>query len=108
MELFDCKDKGECKEYVGTKVNKDKKGYSFRQPVKLKRLEDEFGYGDYKGKYPNTPAVPHMVLANDVADDVPASAKDGGKFASSTVHILTTFGLRNYKRLTDPSPFDIW
>ena len=59
--LWDCKDLGELKEYVGCKVDRTEERI---QPVKVQRFINEFGcQGTNTGdKAPETPAPPELVL----------------------------------------------
>ena len=41
--LWDCKDLGELKEYVGCKVDQTEEWIRFTQPVKIQRFITEFG-----------------------------------------------------------------
>ena len=91
MKLFDCTVEDNVTEYVGCKVDRDKKGFKLTQPVKIKKLIDKFGYGKRKGKPPNTPAVPNSVLANEAMGDKEASEKEKAKFGSVTgmlIHLV--------------------
>ena len=62
--LWDCKDLGELKEYVGCKVDWTEETIQFTQPVKVQRFIDEFGcWGTSTGdKAPPAPAPPGLVL----------------------------------------------
>ena len=62
MELFDCEDLGEFKEYVQCKIehNKEKATLKFTQPVLLQSYEDEFELPNFKYE---SPAEPGKVLA---------------------------------------------
>ena len=61
--LWDCKDLGELKEYVGCKVDRTEQIIQFTQLVKIQRFVDEFGCQESTGdKAPTTPAPPGTVL----------------------------------------------
>ena len=62
--LWDCKDFGELKEYVGCKVDRTEEWIRFTQPVKIQRFINEFGcQGRSTGdKAPTTPAPLGLVL----------------------------------------------
>ena len=62
--LWDCKDLGELKEYVGCKVERTERFIRFTQPVKIQRFIDEFHCHEEDGgdKQPSTPAPPGNVL----------------------------------------------
>ena len=62
MARFDCDDVGELKEYVGCKVDIDRKegSITLTQPVLLQSFEDEFELPE--GAFPRTPAIAGDVL----------------------------------------------
>ena len=61
MRLFDCKDIGEMKEYVGCVIERGKGWMKMTQPTQLRKFEDEFDLQTHRGN-PETPAEPHSVL----------------------------------------------
>jgi hypothetical protein len=62
MEGFDCDNIGELKEYIGCKIDYNKKEGSMKitQPVMIQSFEDKFNLPE--GKAANTPALPGSVL----------------------------------------------
>ena len=62
--LWDYKDLGELREYVGCKVDLTEQIIQVTQQVKIQRFKDEFGYRgtDTGDKAPTTPASPGTVL----------------------------------------------
>jgi hypothetical protein len=71
MNLFDCDDVGELKEYVGCKVDYDRANGTMKltQPVMVQSFVDEFDLPS--GAAPNTPAIPGTVLAaGEIKDQV--------------------------------------
>ena len=49
MQRFDCTEQGEVKEYVGCKIEHDKKGsIRFTQPVMIQSFEKEFDTNEEK------------------------------------------------------------
>jgi hypothetical protein len=60
MDVFECDDIGEMKEYVGCKVERNDKLVKMTQPVLLQSYSDEFDLPE--GATPKTPAVPGQVL----------------------------------------------
>ena len=62
--LWDCKDLGELKEYVGCKVDQTEQIIRFTQSMKIQRFQDEFGCNrkETGDKAPTTPAPPGTVL----------------------------------------------
>ena len=62
--LWDCKDLGELKEYVGCKVDQTKEWIRFTQPVKVQRFVDEIGCKGLGSANmpPATPGEPGLVL----------------------------------------------
>jgi hypothetical protein len=71
MSRFDCDEVGELKEYVGCKVDIDRKERSvtLTQPVLLQNFADEFELPE--GASPRTPAVAGDVLVRgEVKDQV--------------------------------------
>ena len=79
-KLYDTTDEGEMTEYVGCKVERTFEQIRLTQPVKIKRLMDEFGY-DGKVK-PNTPAKPGSVLSVDSIGSESVSPEEATKFKS--------------------------
>ena len=62
--LWNCKDLGELKEYVGCKINRTEQIIHFTQPVKIQRFQDEFGCNgkETRDKAPTSPAPPGTIL----------------------------------------------
>jgi len=69
--LWDCKDLGELKEYVGCKVDRTERIIRFTQPVKVQRFTDEFHCQEADGgdKQPATLAPPGTVLEFNETDE---------------------------------------
>jgi hypothetical protein len=63
MELFDCEEIGEMKEYVGCRVehNREERYIKLTQPVMIQSFKDEFEL-EIGGKMPKTPAEPGSIL----------------------------------------------
>eukprot|EP00957_Ditylum_brightwellii_P123347 9405115-Ditylum_brightwellii.AAC.1 len=63
MNLFECKELGEVDEYVGCKIDYDRKdrSMSITQPIILQSYKDKFNL-DGHGKVPKTPIEPGSVL----------------------------------------------
>jgi hypothetical protein len=82
MDLFDCDDVGELKEYVGCKIDYDRKVGSMKltQPVMIQSFNDEFDLPE--GKSSNTPAIPGTVMSegkviNQVEGQVQSTYRTG-------------------------------
>ena len=61
MSVFDCKDIGEMKEYVGCVIERGNGWLRMTQPLQLRKFQDEFDLETQRGD-PDTPAEPHSVL----------------------------------------------
>ena len=87
--LWDCKDLGELKEYVGCKVERTDSFIRFTQPVKVQRFVDEFHCQESDGgdKQPATPAPPGTVLEFNETDE-PLSSKRQTQFRSGVGILL--------------------
>jgi hypothetical protein len=82
MDLFDCDDVGELKEYVGCKVDYDRNAGTMKltQPVMIQSFQDEFELPE--GKSSNTPAIPGTVMSegeviNQVDDKMQSTYRSG-------------------------------
>jgi hypothetical protein len=87
MELFDCDDVGELKEYVGCKVDYDQEIGTMKltQLVMIQSFNEEFELP--KGAAPNTPAIPGTVLtAGEIKNQV--NNKLQSKFRSGVGKLL--------------------
>jgi hypothetical protein len=71
LSLFNCKDAGTMKEYVGCRVDRDcKNGWiCLTQPVKIQKFVDEYGIDIISNRVPSTPAEPGSVLKKEGIDD---------------------------------------
>ena len=56
--IFDCKDIGPMREYVGCEIKRGDGWLTMLQPVALRKFEDEFDLDNHQGN-PNTPAEPN-------------------------------------------------
>ena len=61
LSMFDCKDLGEMKEYVGCRVERGEGWLRLTQPTQLKKFSDEFDLNTHRAE-PRTPAEPNSVL----------------------------------------------
>ena len=88
--LWDCKDLGELKEYVGCKVERTERTIRLTQPVKVQRFTDEFHCQEADGgdKQPATPAPPGTVLEFNIETDEPLSNKQQTQFRSGVGVLL--------------------
>jgi hypothetical protein len=85
--LWDCKDLGELKEYVGCKVDRTNEWIRFTQPVKVQRFVDEFGCkGLHTANKP--PATPGSVLECNKEQDTPLTGKKQTKYRSGVGILL--------------------
>jgi hypothetical protein len=82
MELFDCDNVGELKEYAGCKVDYDREAETMKltQPVMTQSFQDEFKLPE--GKSLNTPAIPGTVMSeeeviNQVDDKIQSTYRSG-------------------------------
>jgi hypothetical protein len=82
MDLFDCDDVGELKEYVGCKVDYDRNAGTMKltQPVMIQSFQDEFELPE--GKSSNTQAIPGTVMSegeviNQVDDKIQSTYRSG-------------------------------
>ena len=75
--LWDCKDLGELKEYVGYKVDRTEEWIRFTQPVKIQRSVNEPGCRGTttEEKAPATPAEPGSVLEYNKELEEPLTGK---------------------------------
>ena len=72
MQLFDCDDVGELKEYVGCIIERKPGFMRLTQPLQLRKFQDEFDLETHRGN-PQTPAEPHSVL-NEGDQGLPLTA----------------------------------
>ena len=88
--LWDCKDLGELKEYVGCKVERTDSTIRFTQPVKIQRFLDEFKCLENDGgdKRPSTPSPPGSVLEFNKETDEPLTCKKQTEFRSGVGILL--------------------
>ena len=80
--LWDCKDLGELKEYVGCKVDRTERIIQFTKQVKIQRFIDEFNCQETDGgnKLLTTPAPPGTVLEYDKELEEPLLSKKQTQF----------------------------
>ena len=87
--LVKCEDTGEVKEYVGCKIDYDKKERSIKitQPVLLQSFEDEFTLPKLK---PVTPAQPNTTLQHveDLGSEGSADMKTYQKGVGKLLHVM--------------------
>jgi hypothetical protein len=71
LSLFNCKDVGESKEYVGCRAERDHENgwIHLTQPVKIQKFVDEYGIDIISNQKPSTPAEPGSVLKKEGIDD---------------------------------------
>jgi hypothetical protein len=71
LSLFNCKDVGEMKEYVGCRIERDCENGWIRlmQPVKIQKFVDEYRIDIISNQAPSTPAEPGSVLKKEGIDD---------------------------------------
>ena len=79
-EVYDTTDEGEADEYVGCKLTQTKEYLKLTQPVKIRRLIDEFGYSGKKSL--QTPVQPKSNLAFEAKDNPQAKETNAKKYAS--------------------------
>jgi hypothetical protein len=82
MELFDCDDVGELKEYVGCKVDYEREAGTMKvtHPVMIQSFQDEFELPE--GKSSNTSAIPVTVMSegevrHQVDDKIQSTYRSG-------------------------------
>jgi hypothetical protein len=92
LSLFNCKDIGEMNEYVGCRVERDRKAGWMRltQPVKIQKFVDEYGIDIVSNRIPSTPAEPGSVLKKDGIDedDLPLPPEEQFRYRSATAVLL--------------------
>jgi hypothetical protein len=67
LSLFDCRDVGEMKEYVGCRVKRNRENgwICLTQPVKIQKFVDKYGIDIISNRVPSTPAEPGSVLKKE-------------------------------------------
>jgi hypothetical protein len=92
LSLFNCKDVGGMKEYVGCRVKRDRENGWIRltQPVKIQKFVDEYGIDIISNRVPSTPAEPGSVLKKEGIDDDDdlLSPEDQARYRSATAVLL--------------------
>jgi hypothetical protein len=92
LSLFNCKDVGEMKEYVGYRIERDRENGLIRltQPVKIQKFVDEYGTDIISNRVLSTPAEPGSVLKKEGIDDDDdlLSPKDQARYRSATAVLL--------------------
>ncbi|VEU33926.1 unnamed protein product [Pseudo-nitzschia multistriata] len=89
--LWDCKDLGELKEYVGCRVERTKDWIRLTQPVKVQRFIDEFNCKGNNGpsqRAPSTPAEPGSVLEFNKESEPAINNKRQTKYRSGVGILL--------------------
>ena len=88
--LWDCKDLGELKVYVGCKVDWTEETIRFTQPVKIQRFEDEFecNGATTRDKAPTTPAPHGTVLEYNKELEEPLAGKKQTQYRSGAGVLL--------------------
>ena len=86
---FDCDDIGEVKEYLGCKIDIDKKNKALRltQPVLLQSFKDEFELPD-SGRVQSVPAVAGSVLTPDVTDEEALNEDEHAEYRTAVGKLL--------------------
>jgi hypothetical protein len=92
LSLFNYKDVGEMKEYVGYRIERDRENGWIRltQPVKIQKFVNEYGTDIISNQVPSTPAEPGSVLKKEGIDDDDdlLSPEDQARYRSATAVIL--------------------
>ena len=89
--LWDCKDLGELKEYIGCRVERTPDWIRLTQPVKVQRFIDEFnctGDNGPSNRAPSTPAEPGSVLQFNKETESQVKPKVQSKYRSAVGILL--------------------
>ena len=90
--VFDCEDVGVMVEYVGCKVDCNRKERSLKltQPVKIDKFHDEFGIERNLSRNPLTPAEPNSVLKSEGEgeEDLVLTKQEQKEYRSDTAVLL--------------------
>ena len=79
-KVYDTTDEDESDKYVSCKLTQTKEYLKLTQPVKIRRLIDEFGYSGKKSL--QTPVKPKSNLAFEAKDSLQANETEAKKYAS--------------------------
>jgi hypothetical protein len=94
LSLFNCRDVGEMKEYVGCRIERDRESgwICLKQPVKIQKFVEKYGIDIISNQVPSTPTEPGSVLEkegiDDDDDDDLLSPKDQARYRSATAVLL--------------------
>lgn len=76
--LFDTTDEGEMTDYLGCLLERNSERMRLTQPVKIRRLQDKFGYNGSQAL--STPVKLGSVLAKQAIDSLKVSDLDAAKY----------------------------
>ena len=98
--LFDTTDEGEMIDYLGCLVERNSRQIRLTQPVKIQRLQDNFGFNGSQAL--TTTVKLGSVLAKNAIDSPPISSSDAAKYRTITgilLHMVKCSRL-NYQNAT--------